>query len=125
MRIFRSRVESVVAALAVSFVYPTATHAAGPPQLPADAGTTGRALFEGNCIMCHGDDGKGSMPGVPDITGAGGPLTQSDRMLIRRMLNGFQSPGSPIAMPPKGGNPGLNERDLATLVDYMRSTFKP
>ncbi|WP_372827773.1 cytochrome c5 family protein [Polaromonas sp.] len=109
----------------MSFVYPTTTHAAGPPHLAADVSTTGRALFEGSCIMCHGDDGKGSMPGVPDITGAGGPLTQPDRMLIRRMLNGFQSPGSPMAMPPKGGNPGLTERDLATLVDYMRSTFKP
>jgi hypothetical protein len=45
--------------------------------------------------------------------------------IARHDLGGAKGPDSPMAMPPKGGNPGLTERDLATLVDYMRSTFKP
>jgi cytochrome c5 len=41
------------------------------------------------------------------------------------VLNGFQTPGSAMAMPSMGGNPSLSEADVAKLADYMKSTFKP
>jgi cytochrome c5 len=98
-----------------------ATIAAGPTT----AAMSGKALYDSTCVACHGADGNGTIPGVPDLTGPAGRLKQSDSVLEMHVLNGFQSPGSSMAMPPKGGNPGLTKEDITKLVDYMKSTFKP
>ncbi len=34
----------------------------------AAAVAAGKAVFEENCILCHGLDGKGTLPGAPDFT---------------------------------------------------------
>lgn len=94
-------------------------------KLAATTGKSGKTLFERTCVACHGANGKGTIPGVPDLTAAGGRLAQPDSVLRMHVLKGFQTPGSAMAMPPKGGNPNLSEADVATLVDYMKSTFKP
>ena len=41
---------------------------------------------------------------VPDLSRDDGVLTQSDEILLKHLLHGFQSPGSPMAMPAQGGN---------------------
>jgi cytochrome c5 len=90
-----------------------------------NAGPSGKALYEGTCIACHGQDGRGTIPGVPDLADPKGRLSQADSVLKKHILDGFQSPGSPMAMPPKGGNPGLSEADVDSLLRYMRAGFKP
>jgi len=95
------------------------------PAVGSGAGSSGKALFEGTCIACHGAGGAGAIPGVPNLTQANGRLAQPDSVLGKHILEGFQSPGSPMAMPPKGGNPSLTEQDVARLLAYMRATFKP
>ena len=84
---------------------------------------TGKAIYERACIACHGAEGEGALPGVPPLTGADGALQRADHVLMERMINGFQSPGSPMAMPPKGGDPGLTEEDLRAVLEYMRTQF--
>lgn len=84
----------------------------------------GKAVYQGSCIACHGPDGKGALPGTPDFTSPKGPLAQSDNVLKKRISEGFQSPGSPMAMPPKGGNSNLTEKDIDNVLRYMRATFK-
>jgi len=84
---------------------------------------SGKSLYEGTCVACHGADGAGSIPGVPALSAAAGRLTQSDDILKQHILDGFQTPGSPMAMPAKGGNPNLTEPDVAKLLSYMRATF--
>lgn len=101
------------------------TLAAGAFQSPVLAADPGKAVFEQTCIVCHGEDGKGAMPGVTDITGKDGPLSQDDATLVKRMTAGFQSPGSPMAMPPKGGNPELTENQVREVLEYLRRTFRP
>lgn len=83
----------------------------------------GKALYEAGCIVCHGDDGKGAMPGVPDWTDGSGRLALPAAVLKQRVLEGFQSPGSALAMPPKGGNPALTDQDVDQLLRYLRAAF--
>lgn len=94
------------------------------PTSSTEAGTAdGRRIYEGTCIACHGPGGKGAIAGVPDLTAGGGPLSQPDSVLLENIENGFQSPGSPLAMPPKGGDQSLTVTDLQEVLRYMRSAF--
>jgi len=83
----------------------------------------GEAVYNGTCIACHGGDGTGSLPGVPDLSKKAELLTQDDAVLLKRMVEGFQSRGSPMAMPPRGGDPSLTEADLKAVLKYMRKEF--
>lgn len=90
----------------------------------ADDLSRGETVYIGTCIVCHGGNGSGSFPGVPDLTEKTGPLSQGDGMLLKRMSEGFQSPGSPMGMPPRGGNPALTDTDLKAVLKYMRREFQ-
>jgi len=83
----------------------------------------GEAVYQQTCIACHGEEGKGVMPGVPDFTEKNSRLTRSDEALMKSMRDGMQSKGSPMAMPAKGGNSNLTEDDLKNVLNYMRSKF--
>lgn len=84
---------------------------------------SGKTIYNQTCTACHGVDGKGVLPGVPAFTQAGGPLLKSDAVLIKHITEGFQSPGSPMAMPAKGGNPGLTDSGIRATLDYIRKQF--
>ena len=89
------------------------------------AGVTlsGKEIYNQTCVACHGVDGAGRMPGVTDFTAQDGPLSKSDDILLQHVTEGFQSPGSPMAMPAKGGNPSLSEADVRAVLDYLRESF--
>lgn len=94
------------------------------PFLTAEQVNNGKALYEQSCLVCHGEDGTGAMPGVADVTGAKGPLHQRDEKLAKSIRDGIQSKGAVMAMPPKGGNPQLSEDDIENIIKHMRKTFK-
>lgn len=83
----------------------------------------GESVYQQTCIACHGEEGKGVMPGVPDFTAKNSRLTRSDEVLLKNMRDGVQSKGSPMAMPAKGGNSNLTDDDLKNVLKYMRSKF--
>ncbi len=83
----------------------------------------GEAVYNQTCVACHGADGKGALPGVPDFTDPSGRLGKSDEVLLKHIVEGFQSPGSPMAMPPKGGNPDLTVPELRSALAYIRERF--
>ena len=89
----------------------------------AMAGSHGKSIYGGTCVACHGADGKGALPGMRPLGGKGGALAKPDSVLMKNMAEGFQSPGSPMAMPPKGGDPTLTGDDLKAVLAYMRNTF--
>jgi len=80
------------------------------PFSAANAAASGQDLYAQNCAMCHGSNGKGAVPAAPDFTQAGGVLAQSDSVLAERVLNGYQSKGSSMAMPPMKGQ--LNKKQV-------------
>jgi cytochrome c5 len=99
--------------------------AAGATQISAviSKGATGKETYEKTCVACHGVDGTGAFPGTPDFTSSDGVLSKTDEVLVDHISNGFQSPGSPMAMPPKGGNPNLSATDIAAVLKYIREKY--
>jgi len=103
----------------------TKSVASGSTQVAAviSKGATGKETYDKTCIACHGGEGKGAFPGTPDFTSSDGALSKTDEVLVNNITNGFQSPGSPMAMPPKGGNPNLSTTDISEVLKYIRETF--
>lgn len=104
----------------------TNTSAAATPtnaKPAAKAGLSGAAIYQQTCVVCHGANGKGAIPGAPDFTGPNSPLKKSDVVLTQHITNGFQSPGSSMAMPAKGGNSSLSNADIKAVLSYIRSKF--
>lgn len=103
----------------------TKTVASGAIQVAGviSKGLTGKETYEKTCVACHSADGKGAFPGTPDFTDSAGALSKSDDVLINHITNGFQSPGSPMAMPPKGGNPNLTDSDVKAVLEYIHKAF--
>jgi len=99
------------------------------PETPASvdessAGTlSGKEVYGQTCIACHGADGAGAFAGVPDFTDPKGRLSKSDEELLQNIRNGFQTPGSPMAMPPRGGNGALTDGDIRNVIEYLRNEF--
>lgn len=91
----------------------------------AQAASPGASVYQRTCVACHGKDGRGAIPGVPALGGKGGPLEKSDAVLMKNMIEGYQRSGSPLAMPPKGGDPSLTGDDIAAVLQYMREAFGP
>ncbi len=103
----------------------TKSVATGSAQVSAviSKGATGKEMYDKTCVACHGASGEGTFPGAPDFTDSSGVLLKSDSVLIDHISNGFQSEGSPMAMPPKGGNPNLSENGIKAVLAYIRETF--
>ena len=99
---------------------PSASSMSGDPE-------AGKQVFMGVCIACHGPDAKG-------LPGLGKSLHPSDSEFIRsktddelvEFIKHGRTPDDPlnttgVAMPPKGGNPGLTDQQLYDVVAYIRS----
>jgi mono/diheme cytochrome c family protein len=83
----------------------------------------GKDIYDGTCVFCHGENGKGEIPGTPNFTKADGVLAQDDATLISHITDGFESPGAAMPMPAKGGNPDLSDDDIENVLAYLHQTF--
>ena len=108
---------SIGLSLAIVFLLPFSANA-------EDDVINGGVVYEGTCIACHGESGKGEIPGVADFTSKKGPLTKTDDELFDHILNGFQSDNSDMEMPALGGNEELSEQDITDVIVYLRATFQ-
>jgi mono/diheme cytochrome c family protein len=81
---------------------------------------SGESIYKQTCVACHGPNGEGAIPGVPKFNER---LSKSDDVLLTNIKNGFQSEGSPMAMPAKGGNASLTDADLQEVLLYLRQNF--
>ena len=85
----------------------------------------GKQIFNQTCVACHGQGGVGieglgkSMSGRVFITDS----SDSDLATFIKVGRGPSDPENTtgVDMPPKGGNPALNDQDLADIVAYIRT----
>ncbi|AGS39642.1 c-type cytochrome [Cycloclasticus zancles] len=92
-------------------------------KVASSSAISGEKIYQSNCMACHGANGKGALPGVPDFTNKMGPLTKTDAQLLNNIINGFQSPNSSMQMPARGGNSSLSDAELSAALGYIRETF--
>jgi mono/diheme cytochrome c family protein len=81
-------------------------------------------LYMQTCYVCHGDDGEGLMPGVPDLADNEALFKDDEAIIAKRIQLGMDSKDN-IGMPPNGGNPDLNKKQLLELVKYVKQLVKP
>ncbi|MFN8442359.1 MAG: cytochrome c [Caldilineaceae bacterium] len=111
---------------------PTATSAPAAPAVaaaPVGDAKNGEALFNQTCIACHGPGGVG-------VKGLGKDMTKStfiaglnDTELLEFVKKGRDTSDplntTKVAMPPKGGNPALDDPKLLDIIAYIRTINKP
>ncbi len=106
------------------------THAASattpkPAAKPAARAHDGKKLYEMSCAACHGMDAKGLPNLGKDMVSSEFVQGLSDAELVAfiKKGRGTDDPANTtkIAMPPKGGNPALDDAKLQAIVTYIRS----
>jgi mono/diheme cytochrome c family protein len=105
------------------------TEAASTPDHPILGDpAAGQALFTGTCSTCHGLAGEGISGLGKDLTTSAFMSEKVDQELIDFVKVG-RDPGDPlnttgIGMPPRGGNPTLDDEDLQNIISYLRTIQK-
>jgi len=99
-----------------------------PVQVSVGDSSAGQTLFSQTCSACHGPAGEGIQGLGKDLTTSEFVTGQTDTDLTAFIKVG-RGPTDPlnttgIAMPPKGGNPALNDEDLQNIVAYLRTLHK-
>jgi disulfide bond formation protein DsbB len=88
----------------------------------------GKALFAQGCNACHGDNAEGRVGLGKDLAHSSFVKSQGNAQLMAFLKKG-RDVSDPlnttrIPMPPKGGNPALNDKQLGDLVAFIRSLNK-
>ena len=90
-------------------VAPAAAAAAGPVD--------GKAIYDQACFACHGTGAAGA-PKLGDGNAWSARIGQGMDTLNDHALNGFK------AMPPRGGQAGLDDESVKAAVKYMVDNSK-
>ena len=86
----------------------------------------GKALYEKNCVKCHGADGKGEtkMGKKLQAKDYSNPKTWeglTDAAAIKSVKEGFKDKGGKEIMKP---TEGVTDADAKAIVDYMKTLKK-
>jgi len=84
----------------------------------------GREVYLGTCTACHGPQGQ-ALPNLgKDLAHSEFVAGQSDKQMLMFLMLGRPTwdPANTtkVDMPGKGGNPRLNEKDLADVTQFLR-----
>ena len=93
--------------------------------LPEGDPVAGEKTYSQLCVACHGPGGVGVEGLGKSIITSDFVTSSSDDELVAFIIEGrditHPENSTGVAMPPKGGNPGLKTKDVANVVAYMRS----
>ncbi len=73
---------------------------------------SGQAVYNATCVACHGSGAAGA-PKAGDASAWGARIAQGYDTLVQHAVQGIR------AMPAKGGNPDLDDIEVARAVVYM------
>ncbi|HWZ47030.1 MAG TPA: c-type cytochrome [Herbaspirillum sp.] len=73
---------------------------------------TGEQVFQSTCVACHGT-GVAGAPKMGDKAAWGARISEGFSTLVSHAISGIR------AMPAKGGNPDLDDIEIARTVAYM------
>ncbi len=87
--------------------------------------TMGARLYAMSCVSCHGVDGRGLPKLGKDLVASTFIQQMTDDEAIIAFLGKGRSTSDPlnttkVDMPPRGGNPALNDDRLFQIVAYLR-----
>jgi len=88
----------------------------------------GKMYFDQTCSACHGMDAKGLPKLGKDLTTSKFVSEKTNDELLTFVKQG-RLPTDPlnstgVAMPPKGGNPALNDQQLMDIISYVKQLHK-
>jgi disulfide bond formation protein DsbB len=115
----------LVAQPAAATAAPTPEQAAAAQPVSAGDAAKGKELFASTCAACHGPGGEGVKGLGKDLQTSAFAAGLSDEELLafikqgRDMSDPLNTTG--IAMPPKGGNPALQDGQIVDIVAFIRS----
>lgn len=99
--------------------------ACGGSGEPGAGARRGQRLYIANCALCHGQSGEGKVMLGKSLQGSEFVRGLSDEGMVEFLREGRRADHplneSGVDMPPRGGNPGLTDEDLQSIVDYLRT----
>lgn len=81
-----------------------------------------KATYETNCASCH-DSGLAGAPKPGDAAEWNKRMAPGLDAVVKKSIDGFE--GKQGAMPPKGGNESLTDKEITGAVSYMSGQLKP
>ncbi len=103
-----------------------ASAARGATTVSASVLSNGHAIYERDCAICHGTDGRGKAPAYPPLAANQSIQMESSVNATRMVLNGGYPPQTagnprPYGMPPFAQI--LSDSDIAAVVTYIRVSW--
>ncbi|MGD9953458.1 MAG: cytochrome c5 family protein [Burkholderiales bacterium] len=86
--------------------------AGAAPGAATSGAKSGEEVYNSVCAACHGT-GVAGAPKVGDNAAWAKPVQQGFDTLLKHAIDGIR------AMPPRGGNPGLSDLEMARAVAHM------
>ena len=121
--------ETPVPAAPAEVAAPTEPAAPAEAAAPAGDAKNGETLFNQTCIACHGPGGVGVQGLGKDMTTSTFIKDLDDAQLLEFIKKGRDASdplnATGVAMPPKGGNPALDDAKLMDIIAYIRTLNKP
>lgn len=105
----------------LEFLYQRENKKAANGAAPAEL--DGKAIYVANCQSCHQANGEGLKGAFPPLKGS--PIVAGDNLelYVDIIMNGYDARAEYGAMAGVGTNMSFNEKEVAALINYERSSW--
>ncbi|ETX26814.1 cytochrome c [Roseivivax isoporae] len=90
-------------------------------EIPDDVLDAGQAVYEANCVSCHGSDGMGADGQAARLSDNGGVAARRPHNVVRVLLAGVEPRGAYGAMPSFAEV--LSNQEISDVTNYIRRSW--